>query len=113
VRGERELSILDTVIAGDNEIITQQDTQLANQKQSASMHEVFNQLEMPYQAFEVDSEEGFARAMQAISSATNQPTRYEFRLPRQDYAVYLYGLSMILMLGLISVKRLEIKQWTP
>lgn len=113
VRGERELSILDTVIAGDNEIITQQDTQLANQKQSASMHEVFNQLEMPYQAFEVDSEEGFARAMQAISSSTNQPTRYEFRLPRQDYAGYLYGLSMILMLGLISVNRLEIKQWTP
>ena len=68
VRGERELSILDTVIAGDNEIITKDDEAYAHKKQSASMHEVFNQLGIPYQAFEVDSEAGFKHAIAAVAS---------------------------------------------
>jgi mxaC protein len=56
VRGKRELTVLDTVIAGDNEIITEQDETRAHEKQTASMHEVFKQLGVPYHAFEVDSE---------------------------------------------------------
>lgn len=113
VRGERELSILDTVIAGDNEILTQADEAYAQQQQSASMHEVFMQLGVPYQAFEVDSEDGFQRAIQAVAAATNQPTRYAFRLPRKDYAVYFYALSTVLIALLIAIKRLEINAWRP
>ncbi|MGJ8619174.1 MAG: vWA domain-containing protein [Methylophilaceae bacterium] len=113
VRGERELSILDTVIAGDNEIITQNDIEYANNKQSASMHEVFNQLGIPYHAFEVDSEEGFQQAIKAVSSATNKPTRYTFRLPRKDYGVYFYLLSSLLIALLIVIKQMEIKVWRP
>jgi len=85
VRGEREQSILDTVIAGDNEIITQADIAYADKQQSESMHAVFNQLGVPYHAFEVDSEDGFQQAIQAVSNVTNKLTRYEFRLPRKDY----------------------------
>lgn len=113
VRGERELSILDTVIAGDNEIITQQDKDYAAQKQSAPMHQVFTQLGMPYQAFEVDSAEGFQSAMTAVSRATNKPTRYEYRLPREDYAVYLYAMSMLLIGLLLWFKQQEIEAWKP
>jgi mxaC protein len=113
VRGERELSILDTVIAGDNEIITQADDDNAQQKQTASMHEVFNQLGVPYHAFEVDSEDGFQRAIQAVSSATNKPTHYEFRLPRKDYGVYFYGVGVVLILLLMMIKQLEINRWRP
>lgn len=111
VRGEREQTILDTVIAGDNEIITRQDKVYADQQQTASMHEVFGQLGMPYQAFEVESEEGFRQAVAAVSKATNKPTRYEYRLPRQDYAVYFYGAAMALMLMLVWVKHQEIISW--
>jgi len=113
VRGEREMSILDSVIAGDNEIETQEDIAYAAKKQSASMHEVFQQLGMPYRAFEVESEEGLQTAIQAISQATNKPTRYELRLPRKDYGAYFYALAMLLLTALIFVKRLEIKVWKP
>lgn len=111
VRGERELSILDSVIAGDNEIITQQDKDYAAKQQSAPMHEVFAQLGMPYQAFEVDSEEGFQSAIAAVSRATNKPTRYAFRLPRQDYAAYFYAFSMLCMFSLFWTKQRELHQW--
>jgi len=111
VRGEREMSILDTVIAGDNEIVTQADRDYAVHKQTASMHEVFSQLGVPYQAFEVDSEGGFNSAIAAVASATNKPTRYQYRLPRQDYAGYLY-LAAVLLLGVLArVKQMEIREW--
>lgn len=111
VRGEREPSIIDTVIAGDNEIITEADQQYADNQQYESMHQVFQQLGVPYQAFEVDSETGFQRAIQAVASATNQPTRYQFKLPRKDYAVYFYLLAMIGMVLLTLIKQREIKVW--
>lgn len=111
VRGEREISILDTVIAGDNEIITEGDKAFASKKESASMHQVFSQLGMPYKAFEVDSEEGFRQAMAAVSSATNKPTRYTYRLPRKDYAIHLYILAVLMISGLFMCKQLELQQW--
>lgn len=113
VRGERELSILDTVIAGDNEIITQGDIQYATKKRSASMHEVFGQLGVPYQAFEVGSEEGFNQAIAAVARATNKPTRYEYRLPRQDFARYFYLAALLLLAGLVWIKQMEISVWRP
>lgn len=112
VRGEREQSILDGVIAGDNEIITEADEQYAIKKQTATMHEVFQQLDVPYQAFEVDSEAGFQQAIAAVAQATNKPTRYEFRLPRQDYAVFFYGFSFIGIFILWYLKGLELRQWS-
>lgn len=111
VRGEREQSILDTVIAGDNEIVTAQDTAYAIQQQTASMHQVFSQLGMPYQAFEVDSEAGLHSAISAVSRATNQPTRYEYRLPRKSYANYFYAAAMVLMGLLCWIKQQELTVW--
>lgn len=111
VRGERELSILDTVIAGDNEIVTQADKTYAARKQSAGMHEVFNQLGMPYQAFEVDSEEGFNRAIAAVSSTTNKPTRYEYKLPRRDFGRIFYLMTLLFLAGMFWLKKAEISVW--
>ena len=113
VRGEREPSIVDTVIAGDNEIITDADERYADAKQFESMHQVFQQLGVPYQAFEVESEAGFQRAIQAVANATNKPTRYQFRLPRQDYGVYAYLLAALGMVLLIFIKNSEITAWRP
>ncbi|PPC88559.1 MAG: hypothetical protein CTY37_00715 [Methylotenera sp.] len=111
VRGERELSILDTVIAGDNEIETKQDSEFVMSKQTATMHEVFNQLGVPYQAFEVDSEAGLQSAIAAVARATNKPTRYEYRLPKRDYAVYFYTLACVFLLALFWFKQVEITHW--
>lgn len=111
VQGDRETSILDTVLAGDNEIITEADRVFAESAQSASMHQVFSQLGMPYQAFEVDSEIGLQQAVQAIAKATNKPTRYEYRLPRQDLAGIGYIVTLLL-LGLLGwIRQKMLTEW--
>lgn len=113
VQGERETSILDSVIAGDNEIISEADRARAASAQSASMHQVFSQLGMPYQAFEVDSEVGLRQALQAIAKATNRPTRYAYRLPRQDLAGWGYALSLVLMAALGWLRQQMLTCWVP
>lgn len=113
VRGERELSILDTVIAGDVEFESKAETEQHTKAELASMHHVFEQLGVPYQAFEVDSEEGLQSAIASVSRATNKPTRYEYRLPRKDFAAYFYGAAMMLLLSLFAVKQFEINAWKP
>lgn len=113
VQGERETSILDTVIAGDNEIITEADRAFAASEQSASMHQVFSQLGMPYQAFEVQSEIGLRQALQAVAKATNRPTRYAYRLPRQDLAGWLYACTLLLLAMLGWLRQQMLTHWVP
>ncbi|MDQ7072279.1 MAG: hypothetical protein Q9N32_00245 [Gammaproteobacteria bacterium] len=72
---------------------------------NVTLNRLFRSMGMPYQAFEVNSEAGLQRAVTEIGRATNKPTRYEYRLPRQDYAVYLYLLAMILLGILFWLKR--------
>lgn len=78
---------------------------------NVALNQLFLSLGMPYQAFEVNSEQGLQRAVAEIGRATNKPTRYEFRLPRQDYAVYFYILAMSLLGVLFWLKQIEIKAW--
>jgi mxaC protein len=77
------------------------------------MNRLFEELDIPYQAFEVNSEAGLQHAVAEIGRATNKPTRYEYRLPRQDYAIYFYMLSMLLLGMLFWLKQIEIKAWKP
>ena len=106
-----EKNILDSVIAGENEIVTNAERQQLELNQNVAMHHLFEELDIPYQAFEVNSEAGLQQAVTEISRATNKPTRYQYRLPRQDYAVYFYLLSMILLVALAWFKQIEIKAW--
>lgn len=80
---------------------------------NVALNQLFHSLGMPYQAFEVNSEAGLRRAVEEVSRTTNKPTRYQYRLPRQDYAVYFYLLSMILLAVLFWLKQIEIKAWSP
>ena len=95
VRGDREPSIVDGQV----------------DSQSLTMHRVFGDMGMPYQAFEVNSPEGLHKAIEEVGRLTNQPTRYEYRLPRQDLAAPLYLAAMLLLGLLIWIKRLEITAW--
>lgn len=108
-----EKNILDSVIAGDNEIVTNAQKEEVEINQNVAMNRLFEELNIPYQAFEVNSEAGLQRAVAEIGRATNKPTRYEYRLPRQDYAVYFYLLTMLLLGALGWLKQLEIKAWKP
>ena len=106
-----EKSIMDTVIAGDNEIISKEEIAQLQTNQNSTMNRLFEALEIPYQAFEVNSEAGLQSAVAAIGRATNKPTRYEYRLPRQDYAVYFYIATLFLLSLLYWIKQLEIRVW--
>jgi len=108
-----ERNILDSVIAGDNEIVTNAEKDRVEINQNVAMNSLFEELDIPYQAFEVNSEAGLQQAVAEIGRATNKPTRYEYRLPRQDYAVYFYMLSMLLLGALFWLKHIEIKAWKP
>lgn len=108
-----EKNNLDSVIAGENEFISSRDLAREEAIQTSAMHKIFDALEVPYQAFEVTSQAGLQRAIAAVSQSTNKPTRYEYRLPRQDYAVYFYGLAMLLLASLFWIKHIEIKAWKP
>lgn len=78
-----------------------------------ALHELFQTLGVPYQAFEVSSESGLQRAVNEISRMTNKPTRYQSRLPRQDYANCFYLASIVLLGLLFWFRQSEIKQWVP
>lgn len=106
-----EKNILNSVIAGDNEIVTNAEMEKIEMDQNVAMNRLFEALEIPYQAFEVNSEEGLQHAVAEIERATNKPTRYEYRLPRQDYAVYFYLMAMLLLGALFWLKQIEIKAW--
>lgn len=95
VRGDREPSILE---AGTDSA-------------SLTMHRVFGDLGVSYQAFEVSDAAGLQKAVSEIGRLTNQPTQYEFRLPRRDLAPYFYAIAL-LMLGLVIwIKRMEMTAW--
>ncbi|MDO9203951.1 MAG: VWA domain-containing protein [Methylotenera sp.] len=113
VHAGAEVTQLSTVIAGDNEIITNEGLAKVEMDQNLAMNKLFEELEIPYQAFEVNSEAGLQQAVAEIGRATNKPTRYEYRLPRQDYAVYFYMLTMGLLGVLFWLKQIEIKAWKP
>ena len=93
------------------EIADESEKQQAEMNQNVAMNRLFEELEIPYQAFEVNSESGLQHAVAEIGRATNKPTRYEFRLPRQDYAVHLYMLTLLLLGALFWLKQIEIKAW--
>lgn len=76
-----------------------------------ALHQLFQSLGVPYSAFEVSSESGLQRAVTEISAMTNKPSRYEYRLPRQDYAGYFYWFALILLCHLFWFRQHEINYW--
>ena len=54
-----EKNILDSVIAGDNEIVTNAESAQLEVNQNSAMNRLFKELDIPYQAFEVNSEGRF------------------------------------------------------
>ncbi len=97
VRGDREPPIL----SGETD------------SASLSMHRVFGNMGMSYQAFEVNDAAGMQKAVAEVGRLTNRPTTYEYRLPRRDLAAPLYFAALLLLAALAWIKRLEITAWKP
>ncbi len=97
VRGDREPSIM----TGETD------------SASLSMHRAFGGMGMPYQAFEVTDAAGLQKAVNEVGRLTNQPTRYEYHLPRRDLAPPFYLAALLLLGALAWTKRQEITAWKP
>jgi mxaC protein len=78
---------------------------------SYSLHTFFQSLGSPYEIFEVTNAAGLEHAVGEVSRMTNQPTRYEERLPRRDLAGPLFIVALIGIALLALARSLELREW--
>ena len=78
---------------------------------SRSLHLFFSDLGVPYEMFEVVSNEGLEHAISEIGRLTNLPTKYEQRLPRRDLAGLLFAFAFAGIVVLIVARSMEVWEW--
>lgn len=75
------------------------------------LHQYFQELEVPYRAFEAENPEAMQRAITEVERLENQPLRYLEKLPRRDVSGYCYGTALLCLLLLMAAKAAEVKSW--
>jgi mxaC protein len=76
------------------------------------LHQYFQTLQVPYQAFEADNPQAMQAAINAIDKLENRPLLYRQKLPRQELSSYCYAAALACLLVLLVFQCLEIKAWT-
>lgn len=77
------------------------------------LHQYFQELGVPYRAFEADNPEAMQRAIAEVERLENLPLRYPEKLPRRDISGGCYGLALLFLGCVIAGKTLEVKSWNP
>jgi mxaC protein len=77
------------------------------------LHQYFQSLGVPYQAFEADNPAALQRAIAEVERLENLPLRYREKLPRRDVSGLCYGAALGLLMLLAIARLLEVKTWTP
>lgn len=75
------------------------------------LHNFFQELGVPYRAFEAESPDALQRAIAEVEGLENLPLRYTEKLPRRDLTPFAYALSAVLLIMLLVAKRLEVDTW--
>lgn len=75
------------------------------------LHRYFQELGVPYQAYETENPQAMQRAIQDVEKLQNQALHYRERIPRQDWSGACYGVALVCLLILLVLKPLEIKTW--
>ncbi|MGR9106189.1 MAG: vWA domain-containing protein [Gammaproteobacteria bacterium] len=73
------------------------------------LHEFFQGLEIPYQAYEADNPNALENAIRDIGRYEKKPLVYFEKTAREDFSPYCYGLAAGLLGILIALKGLEIR----
>jgi mxaC protein len=76
------------------------------------LHQYFQELGVPYRAFEAENPDAMQRAIAEVERLENQPLRYPEKLPRRDVSGYCYGAALVFLLLLIAAKAAEVESWT-
>ena len=75
------------------------------------LHEYFQTLKVPYQAYEADNPQAMQQAISAVEMLENRPLVYREKLPRQDLSDYCYGTALVCLFVLLAFQSLEVKAW--
>jgi len=73
------------------------------------LHQFFNSLNIPYQAYQAESPDALKQAIADISLLENLPIHYFEPIPRQDLTGACYLASAVLLLLLLAAKGAEVK----
>ncbi len=75
------------------------------------LHQYFQTLQVPYQAYEADNPQAMRQAITAVENLENRPLIYREKLPRRDLSGYCYGIALAFLLVLLVFQSLEVKAW--
>ncbi len=75
------------------------------------LHQYFQSLGIPYQAFEADNPKALQEAIAQVERLENRPLVYREKLPRQDLSGRCYAAALVCLMILIAFQTLEVKAW--
>jgi mxaC protein len=91
------------------------DAELSPENQDAIpehfLHKYFQNIGIPYQAYEAENPNALERAIQDIDRQENLPIRYTDELPRRDLSRVWFGIALACAALLLGAKLLEIERW--
>jgi len=76
------------------------------------LHQFFQTLGVPYQAYEADNPKAMQQAIADVESLENRPLIYQQKIPRLDLSGYCFSSAFVCLLLLLAFKSLELKTWT-
>jgi mxaC protein len=76
------------------------------------LHQYFQTLNVPYQAYEADNPQALQQAIATIEKLENKPLQYREKLPRQDLSGYCYSVALACLLILLVCRTMELNQWS-
>lgn len=75
------------------------------------LHQYFQQLGVPYRAFEAENPEAVQRAIAEVEKLGNLPLTYLEKQPRRDISPICYGAALAFLLIVLAGKAVEVKTW--
>ena len=75
------------------------------------LHQYFQNLGVPYRAFEAENPEALQRAIAEVEQLENLPLHYLEKRPRRDISGYCYAAALAFFALLLGAKFLEVKSW--
>ena len=75
------------------------------------LHRYFQELGVPYRAFEAENPEAVQKAIAEVEKLENLPLRYTEKLPRRDVSGPCYAAALVFLLIVLGGKILEVSSW--
>ena len=75
------------------------------------LNEYFESLDVPYRAFEAENPNAMEKAIGEVERLENLPLPYREQLPREDLSGGFFAAALVLLMGLIAARALEVKVW--